>query len=334
MTETGPTMCVLTPETVSDEVAEAAIEGTIVAEADVAVMHVRGPSVTACLQGLLTNDIEAVGDGGFLYGAVLTTKGTIVCDMWTSRGSGPAWLSVPTTGKQALLDLFKKYLPPRLATVTDRSDELAVLRIAGPTATQVAHRARIAIPELGRSTSAVLGEATGIVSRPSTHANFELQLQLERDRMPAVLDSLEASGAVLAGHVGLELARILAGWPGLGTEIDAKTLPQEVRYDAIDGVSYTKGCYTGQETVARLHFRGHTNRALRGLIWDHAPNPSESAIIQNDKPVGRVTRIAWLAPFEQYIGLGMVHRSAATEQPVRAADAPAGIVDLPFRFDP
>ncbi|MCH7714583.1 MAG: folate-binding protein, partial [Gemmatimonadetes bacterium] len=124
------------------------------------------------------------------------------------------------------------------------------------------------------------------------------------------------------------------GWPGLGTEIDAKTLPQEVRYDAIDGVSYTKGCYTGQETVARLHFRGHTNRALRGLIWDHAPNPSESAIIQNDKPVGRVTSIAWLAPFEQYIGLGMVHRSAATEQPVRAADAPAGIVDLPFRFDP
>ena len=326
-------MCVLTPEAVSDDVAEAAIEGTIVAEGDVAVLHVGGPSVTACLQGLLTNDIEAVGEGGFLYGAVLTTTGMIVCDMWTSRGNGPAWLSVPTIGKQALLDLFKKYLPPRLAVVTDRSDELTVLRVAGPTANQVAHSARIAIPEPGRSTSAVLGEATGIVSRPSTQASFELQLQLERDRVPAVLDSLEASGAVSAGNAGLELARILAGWPRLGAEIDAKTLPQEVRYDVIDGVSYTKGCYTGQETVARLHFRGHTNRALRGLIWDHSPNPSDSAILQNDKPVGRVTSIAWLAPFEQYIGLGMVHRSAATEEPVRAAGAPAGIVDLPFRLD-
>ena len=62
-------------------------------------------------------------------------------------------------------------------------------------------------------------------------------------------------------------ARILAGWPALGVEIDEKTLPQEVRYDEIGGVSYTKGCYTGQETVARLHFRGHTNRELRGLAW-------------------------------------------------------------------
>ena len=333
MTETDPTMCVLTPGTVSDEVAEAAIEGTIVAEADVAVMHVGGPSVTACLQGLLTNDIEAVGDGGFLYGAVLTNKGTIVCDMWTSRGNGRAWLAVPTTGREALLDLFKKYLPPRLAVVTDRSDELAILRVAGPKATQVAHRARIAIPEPGQSTSAVLGEAAGIVSRPSTQANFELQLQLEHDRVPAVLDSLEASGAVPADNAGLELARILAGWPRLGAEIDTKTLPQEVRYDAIDGVSYTKGCYTGQETVARLHFRGHTNRALQGLVWDHSPNPSENSIVQNDKPVGRVTSIAWLAPFEQYIGLGMVNRSATSEQPVRAASAPAGIVDLPFRLD-
>ena len=62
-----------------------------------------------------------------------------------------------------------------------------------------------------------------------------------------------------------EAARILAGWPRLGAEIEERTLPQEVRYDEIGGVSYTKGCYTGQETVARLHFRGHTNRELRGL---------------------------------------------------------------------
>ena len=60
------------------------------------------------------------------------------------------------------------------------------------------------------------------------------------------------------------------GWPALGVEIDERTLPQEVRYDEIGGVSYTKGCYTGQETVARLHFRGHTNRELRGLRWTDA----------------------------------------------------------------
>src|SRR5204863_149594 len=71
---------------------------------------------------------------------------------------------------------------------------------------------------------------------------------------------LAAAGAVEAEPAMLELARILAGWPRLGAEVDDKTIPQEVRFDEIGGVSYTKGCYTGQETVARLHFRGHANR--------------------------------------------------------------------------
>ena len=63
----------------------------------------------------------------------------------------------------------------------------------------------------------------------------------------------------------------------LGHEIVEKTLVQEVRYDEIGGVSYTKGCYTGQETVARLHFRGHTNRELRGLRWMSAPAAETTA---------------------------------------------------------
>src|SRR5207253_1404740 len=71
---------------------------------------------------------------------------------------------------------------------------------------------------------------------------------------------LAAAGAVEADPAMLELARILAGWPRLGAEVDEKTIPQEVRFDEIGGVSYTKGCYTGQETVARLHFRGRAGR--------------------------------------------------------------------------
>src|SRR5207302_969666 len=82
---------------------------------------------------------------------------------------------------------------------------------------------------------------------------------------------LEAAGAVAAGPATLELSRILAGWPRLGAEVDDRTIPQEARLDQIGGVSYTKGCYTGQETVARLHFRGHVNRQIRGLLFDPEP---------------------------------------------------------------
>ena len=314
-------------------VAEAVIGGAVVAVADVAVVGVSGPGAIACLQGLLTNDVQAAGDGGFLYGAVLTNKGNIVCDLWTATGSGSMWLSIPMQGKDALLDVFKRSLPPRLARVTDRSDELTVLRLAGPEAGPAARRAGIAIPDPGMSTTAVVGEAACVVSRPTEPADFYLQIQLARDRGPAVLQSLNDGGVVQSGPEALELSRILAGWPRLGAEIDEKTLPQEVRYDDINGVSYTKGCYIGQETVARLHFRGHTNKGLRGLVWDDAPDISEAAIVQDDKPVGRVTSIAWLSQYEQHVGLGMIHRRADAERAVSAAGATAGIVGLPFELD-
>src|SRR5213593_2443161 len=85
----------------------------------------------------------------------------------------------------------------------------------------------------------------------------------------AVAAGLEVppAAAVAAGPATLELSRILAGWPRLGAEVDDRTIPQEARLDQIGGVSYTKGCYTGQETVARLHFRGHVNRQIRGLLF-------------------------------------------------------------------
>ena len=88
----------------------------------------------------------------------------------------------------------------------------------------------------------------------------------------------------------MQAARILAGWPALGAEIDERTLPQEVRYDEIGGVSYTKGCYTGQETVARLHFRGHPNRELRGLWWrSDEPEPlngGSRSVLSGEREVG------------------------------------------------
>src|SRR5437773_2242912 len=126
----------------------------------------------------------------------------------------------------------------------------------------------------------------------------------------------------------LELARILAGWPRLGAEVDDKTIPQEVRFDEIGGVSYTKGCYTGQETVARLHFRGHANRQLRGLLFDPeppaAPAQGWTAVMHLDREVGRVTSLAFVpesgvAGAGRWIGLAVIRREVASGAMVRAA---------------
>src|SRR5207249_1848019 len=123
---------------------------------------------------------------------------------------------------------------------------------------------------------------------------------------------LGAAGAVPADAATLELARILAGWPRLGAEVDDKTIPQEVRYDELGGVSYTKGCYTGQETVSRLHFRGHTNRYLRGLLFDAeppaAPADGWSSVTHLDRDVGRVTSLAWVPES------GVAHAAAVVQR--------------------
>ena len=112
-----------------------------------------------------------------------------------------------------------------------------------------------------------------------------------------------------------------------------------MRFDEIGGVSYTKGCYTGQETVARLHFRGHTNRQLRGLLFDTEPPaaPAEgwSAVTHLDRDVGRVTSLAWVPeggvpPAGRWVGLAVIRAEVTPGAMVRAAGRDARVVDLPF----
>jgi folate-binding protein YgfZ len=324
---------VLAADAIGPAEAEAVLDGALLAEPDVALVDVTGPGAVGCIQGLLTNDVEKPGEGCYVYGAVLTPKGMIICDMWVLRERGSVRLTVPRSGLGALLDLFGHSLPPRLARPVERTDDSTVLHLVGPQAREVAARAGLAVPAEGRSTTAIVGESACVLARPSGDAPFGLEIVVSRTQSAAVRRQIGTAGAVEGSGVGLELARVLAGWPALGAEIDGRTLPQEVRYDEIGGVSYTKGCYTGQETVARLHFRGHPNRHLMGLAWDDAPDPAETDVAQDGKPRGRVTSIAWVAPLERYVGLGIVRREVELSRPVTAAGAQAAVVSLPFPID-
>src|SRR5438552_1223602 len=178
-------------------------------------------------------------------------------------------------------------------------------------------------------------------ARATEGAPFVVQVTAPGAAGPLLAARLEASGAVAAGPAILELSRILAGWPRLGAEVDEKTIPQEARFDEIGGLSYTKGCYTGQETVARLHFRGHVNRQVRGLLFDPEPPaaPAEgwSVVTYVDRDVGRVTSLAFVpetgvAGAGRWIGLALIRREVAPGSVVRAAGRDARVVDLPFAF--
>jgi len=306
------------------------MSGAVATVTDVAALSVSGSGTITCLQGVLTNDIEAPGANGFVYGAVLTPKGMIVTDLWSARIASDVHLSVPSAGRGPLVEVFQRSLPPRLARMTDRSAELTTLRIVGPAAVERLERTDIVVPAPGRVTQSTLGSIMYTCARSPRDAPFVFQLTVPRETTEELLTLLEAGG-VMAGSVAtLELARVLAGWPSLGSEIGDKTLPQEVRFDEIDGVSYSKGCFTGQETVARVHFRGHVNRRVLGLVWDEPPDARDTTIFLGDTAVGHVTTVVWLAPLEAWIGLGLVRREVDPGTHVAALGRSATIRDLPF----
>jgi tRNA-modifying protein YgfZ len=334
-TAPAPIVTRLNPGDVPAEVVERLRAGAIVAPADAAVLDLTGPGAVTCFQGLLTNDIEKPGDGAFVYGALLTPKGMIVVDGWAARLGARVRFTVPGEGRERAATILQRSVPPRLARTADRTTEIVVLRVAGAHAVAILGAAGLpAPPHAGHAIDTTLDDVPLEIARATDRAPFVFQITVAMEDQAAVIARLVRKGAAVAEATALELARILAGWPRLASEVDEKTIPQELGYDEIGGVSYTKGCYTGQETVSRLHFRGHANRNLRGLLFetDSPAPPAEgwSAVTEDERDVGRVTSIAWVAGADRWIGLAVIRREVAVGAVVRAAGREARVVTLPF----
>jgi len=334
-TAPAPIVTRLNPGDVPAEVVERLRAGAIVAPADAAVLDLTGPGAVTCFQGLLTSDIEKPGDGAFVYGALLTPKGMIVVDGWAARLGARVRFTVPGEGRERAATILQRSVPPRLARTVDRTADTAVLRVAGAHAVAILGAAGLpAPPHAGHAIETTLDDVPLEIARATDRAPFVYQITLATEHQAAVVARLVRKGAALAEPTALDLARILAGWPRLASEVDEKTIPQEVGYDEIGGVSYTKGCYTGQETVSRLHFRGHANRNLRGLLFetDSPAPPAEgwSAVTEDERDVGRVTSIAWVAGVDRWIGLAVIRREVPVGAVVRAAGREARVATLPF----
>lgn len=272
---------------------------------DDAVFRIEGAGAIDCLQGLLTNDVVKPAKGTAIWGAFLTPKGMIITDAWVLREERGAWILVPAAMRDAMQQLLARSIPPRLAKVTDESDSVRARWLCGGAPT--AH------PD------AELFAPHGVA--PFT------ALVLTRDA--AATDArLAQHGWNAAPPAHADVAKLLLGWPSLGREIDERTLPQEARFDELGGVKYDKGCYTGQETVARLHFRGHANRVLRGVCWAPGDRPTDTAVTDGEKVVGTLRTVAQLG--DRSVALAMIRREVALGDTVRAGESEGVVVEPPI----
>jgi folate-binding protein YgfZ len=311
---------------------EAVRAGSAVVVDHPAVFQVNGPGALACLQGLFTNDLEHPGDGSLIYGAMLTPKGMIVVDAWVLRLPDGITLIAPVSGREAIREIFQKSLPPRLARAADHTGESAVAWVLGAHGFHTLVQAGVGAPDAaGRVVRHEAPAGHLIVALAPDAAPFAALLSGPGPAVESAVRRLLIAGAIRGEEQDLQAARILAGWPALGAEIDEKTLPQEVRYDEIGGVSYTKGCYTGQETVARIHFRGHTNRELRGLTWQEPGAPDGRAVVARQKEVGTIR--STLTVDGHTVGLALVRREVEPGSDVIAGGRGATVVKLPFGGD-
>jgi folate-binding protein YgfZ len=307
--------------------------GAILTRTPIAVYVLRGPGTVQCLQGIFTNDVVKPGDHALVYGAFLTPKGMIVADAWLLRLPDRVIVVTHPAAREQLDQVFQRSLPPRLTRIDPGSDGLGALWVLGPRAAELSTALGLTVPERP-GTVTLLGPGPGapIAARPAPGAAFGMLFVGGEAALDPICEALLGAGAHEGGDDEFAAAHVLAGWPRLKAEIGERTLPQEVRFEEVGGLSYTKGCYTGQETVARLHFRGHTNRELRGLTWEGSPALEGDVVSAADgKEVGVITSVLDLPSGS--IGLALIRRDIPDGGMVTAGGRAARTVPLPFQLD-
>jgi folate-binding protein YgfZ len=295
----------------------------LVDRSDRGKLLVSGPDAAEYLQGQLTNDVEALEAGEGQYAALLDRKGHMQADMRVLRpAADEVWLDTEPEALAAARRHLEMYSVGREVTVADVSEERAILSLIGPRSVEVGGVA--ALPEHACEEAAVAGvECLAAGTRDGIDL---IAAAADAERLRGVL--LEA-GAVEVSPAAAEILRLESGIPRFGAEMGPETMPAEAGI-VEDAVSFTKGCYIGQETVARLHYKGRPNRHLRGLRLS-APAPPGAALRLGEKEVGRLGGAA-VSPALGPIGLAILRREAepGSELAVGEDGVTARVVDLPF----
>ena len=274
-----------------------------------------GAKAAELVTGLVTNDVLALAPGHGQYAAALTPKGKIAADIRIFRDDDGLLTDTSARASAGWRDIVTKYVNPRIAPYRDVTAETRDLAVFGP-------KARHAVAVATGADEAALEQLhpyahvrAGTESDPIMIvrvADIEVdgyELILSAAIEQAVREKLFSAGVVPGSPTAYDIARIEAGRPEWGIDMSDATIPQEANLDALGAISYTKGCYTGQETVARVHFRGHVNRFLRRLHFVSASVPPTNAELTDDtgNVVGDIRSVA-MSPRQGGVALAMVRR--------------------------
>jgi len=297
------------------------------------ILTVTGSDRAQFLHSFCTNDVKRLTPGEGCEAFITNPQGKTLGHVFLF--CEPEQFVMGTTPGQvtALLTHFDRYVISEDVQFVDRTSEWGVLLVTGPHAARLLRELTGADQptEILSRVHVTIGGRQVAVRRVDYTSPNDLFFVASRDHIPAIQSACQTAGATACDASAVEARRIENGFPLFGRDITDDNLPQEVGRDTV-AISFTKGCYLGQETVARIDAIGHVNRLLVGVKFDADSIPAAGTpLLTGEQQVGHITSAAWSVRLAAPLGLAYVRRMQA--KPGTLLNSPAGraeVVKLPL----
>ncbi|MDQ6651430.1 MAG: aminomethyltransferase family protein [Acidobacteriota bacterium] len=309
---------------------------------------VSGTEAIQFLNGLLTNDMKTLAENCWMPAAFPNVQGRLIAvvrvirlkDDQTSKNGCPAFLlDTEAATHERVFKTIERFTLAGDFRVNDITNQTAQLTLQGKKAADIVRSAvgeeaaRLA-PNAAIQTNAQQTDITVVHATHTAEDGFDVITN--SDQASILWNALINAGARPVGYNALEILRIEAGLPRYGVDMDETHVVTEAALDA--AVSYAKGCYVGQEIIARIKYRGHVAKKLSGLVFDQAVKVEVGALIKSkeeDKQIGRITSATYSPHLGRTIALGYLkydYVASNTSVKVVAGDVelPARVTELPF----
>ncbi len=306
--------------------------GALIFDRRMGLVELRGPDRVTWLQGMVSNDVARLKEGLGCYAAHLSPQGKVLSQMVVLAGEDTLWLEVEADNVLASIEGLDKLLIMEDAEIIDRSSDFGVLGLAG------------------KGARSLLGDWSGgalDLESPFAHAevgsvrvvraDLGYDLIVPTASVSPLRNALVAAGAAIGDEPLWECVRIEAGIPTYGVDVDSRTTLPELGGKGID---YEKGCYIGQEVVAKIRYIGHVNRHFVGLRFEGSAVPQPNSSVSRDgRDVGRITSSVY-SPFLKsaialaYVRLGADKAGTTVEVSIDGKTEIATVTELPFVSHP
>jgi folate-binding protein YgfZ len=302
-----------------------------------AYLSFTGPDRVRYLNAILTNNIKGLPLGQGIVSLLLNPQGHILAEIETHAFADKLLCVSYSMIRERLIEWLDKYIIMDDATLTDETECLGTLALEGPKASAVVQE--LSGVDLSRCADLFSQDGTvasipcRIVKRSPggiAGAEFVVERGKLQELWHALLEAVRGHGGGPAGYAAMSAIRLAQGIPWFGYDFGEKQIPHEAGLQD-SHISYTKGCYTGQEIVERVRSRGQVNRVRVGLLFSGDAVPEAgSALTVDGKDVGYVTRAAKLPDPPRVIGMGYVRKEATSpERKLQWLNGTATVVRFP-----